>query len=72
LLDERRLNVAITRPKFFLLIVGNSRTLRKSYVWDDMIEYAQNQGKYIHITDRSKFETMNDFKKHVVPQFLFD
>jgi senataxin len=23
LLDERRLNVAITRPKFFLMVVGN-------------------------------------------------
>jgi regulator of nonsense transcripts 1 len=47
LLDERRLNVAITRPKFFLMIVGNSRTLNKSLVWEDMIDYCKAQGSYI-------------------------
>ena len=33
LTDLRRLNVAITRPKHFLFIVGNSRTLSLSDVW---------------------------------------
>jgi len=47
LLDERRLNVAITRPKYFLLIVGNSRTLEKAPVWDAMIRYAVAQGSYV-------------------------
>jgi len=41
LLDERRLNVAITRPKYFLMIVGNSRTLKKSDVWENMINYCK-------------------------------
>lgn len=44
LLDERRLNVAITRPKFFLLVIGNQKTLRKSDVWDNMLNYCQQQG----------------------------
>ena len=44
LLDERRLNVAITRPKFFLLIIGNSKTLRKSSVWENMIEFCIGHG----------------------------
>ena len=28
--DERRMNVAITRAKFLLIIVGNAKTLGKS------------------------------------------
>jgi len=53
LLDERRLNVAITRPKYFLLVVGNAKTLRKSDVWDNMINYCMQQGKFIEIRDRT-------------------
>jgi superfamily I DNA and/or RNA helicase len=33
LTDLRRLNVAITRPKHFLFIVGNSNTLSLSKTW---------------------------------------
>ena len=47
LLDERRLNVAITRPKYYLLIVGNAKTLEKAPVWDAMIRYAVAQGSYV-------------------------
>ena len=52
LLDERRLNVAITRPKYFLLIVGNAATLSKSDVWNNMVDYCQCQGKLITLDDR--------------------
>ena len=38
LTDLRRLNVAITRPKHFLFIVGNSDTLNLSKTWSDMIQ----------------------------------
>jgi len=37
LLDERRLNVAITRPKHFLFVVGNSKTLSRAEVWRNMV-----------------------------------
>jgi len=69
LLDERRLNVALTRPKFFLMIVGNSRTLQKSIIWEDMVDYCRAQGSYVKVKDSSHFEKMSDFKKHVVSQF---
>lgn len=52
LLDERRLNVAITRPKFFLMVVGNSKTLKKSGVWENMINYCQVQGSLINVQGR--------------------
>jgi regulator of nonsense transcripts 1 len=47
LLDERRLNVAITRPKYFLMVIGNQRTLKKSDVWENMITYCKMQGTYV-------------------------
>ena len=70
LLDERRLNVAITRPKYFLMVVGNASTLKKSDVWENMINYCKMQGKFINIQGRHNFETMADFKKYVLPQFM--
>jgi len=42
LIDERRLNVAITRPRHFLFMVGNSQTLHKSPLWRDMVESCQS------------------------------
>lgn len=70
LLDERRLNVAITRPKYFLMIIGNAKTLSKSTVWGNLISYCQAQGQMIRVPDRSYFSSMAEFKKYVVPQFM--
>jgi superfamily I DNA and/or RNA helicase len=39
LTDERRLNVAITRARNFLFIVGNTRTLRISKIWEELIDH---------------------------------
>lgn len=41
LMDERRLNVAITRPQHFLVIVGNAATLMKSHVWSNLIAHCK-------------------------------
>mmetsp|Transcript_1814 Transcript_1814/g.2599 ORF Transcript_1814/g.2599 Transcript_1814/m.2599 type:complete len:199 (+) Transcript_1814:2964-3560(+) len=38
LTDVRRLNVAITRPRHFLFMVGNSQTLLKCETWAEMID----------------------------------
>jgi len=40
--DERRVNVAITRARHFLVVVGNSKTLKKNYVWDGLFKYCLN------------------------------
>jgi len=58
LLDERRLNVAITRPKYFLMVIGNSKTLKKSDIWENMINYCRHEGQYVNVEGRYMFETM--------------
>ena len=41
--DCRRLNVAITRPKYSLLLVGNCNTLRTNDVWRSLIDSPKKQ-----------------------------
>ena len=41
--DCRRLNVAITRPKYSLLLVGNCSTLRTNEVWRSLIDSPPQQ-----------------------------
>lgn len=45
LTDQRRLNVAITRPRHFLFYVGNSDTLHKCDVWRQMVTGCRQKDK---------------------------
>ncbi len=68
LTDLRRLNVAITRPKHFLFIIGNSRTLEASNVWGDMIRsyyHKQSQDSYFRV-DENYF----DYSEQVILNLL--
>ena len=59
--DMRRLNVAITRPKFVLIIIGsiihrkfiyfqgNSRTLKTNSTWRNYLNYLIQNKCYIEI-----------------------
>ena len=49
--DERRMNVALTRAKRKLIVIGDSATLGSSKFFQALLEYFQQQGKY-----RSVFE----------------
>ncbi|KCV70861.1 hypothetical protein, variant 1 [Fonticula alba] len=44
LADKRRLNVAITRARFGMVIIGNVELLRQIPVWRRLIEHYQEQG----------------------------
>jgi senataxin len=43
--DYRRMNVALTRAKFFLWVIGNSRTLKRNQNWGGFIDYAKSKEK---------------------------
>ena len=52
LADERRMNVALTRAKHSLLIVGSEHTLRnEKRNWAKLINHCKNNNAYQDIAD---------------------
>jgi len=45
--NKRRLNVAITRAKYLLLVVGNSETLGCSRLWSHFIYHVKQNGLFV-------------------------
>ncbi|KAK2638699.1 hypothetical protein Ddye_026494 [Dipteronia dyeriana] len=64
--DYRRMNVAITRAKSSILVVGSASTLRKDEHWNNLIESAENRGclfkvpkPYASFFSEEKLELLN-------------
>ena len=47
--DERRMNVSITRARFVLIVIGNSLTLSVDENWEKYISYAHSLGGYYSV-----------------------
>ena len=47
--DVRRMNVALTRARLSLWIVGNARTLRTNSHWDSLVQNAEERNLFISI-----------------------
>ena len=64
--------MAITRPRHFLMIVGNSETLKMSEVWSNMIKHCRLQGALIHISAETikKCQGMAVSLQKVLPEKL--
>eukprot|EP00729_Bicosta_minor_P002171 gene2171-25400_t len=42
--DQKRMNVALTRAKFTLFVIGNAATLRYDPVWRELVQNAKTSG----------------------------
>ncbi len=60
--DTRRLNVAITRARSSLFVIGNSKLLARHHVWNKMIEMSKASGCFEAET------TVNSLSRPSVPK----
>lgn len=51
--DWRRLNVAITRAKYSMWIVGHAGTLRKDNEWRELINDSRRRGAFVDQSNES-------------------
>lgn len=55
--DYRRMNVAVTRARHFLMVVGNSRTLKRNNNWKAFIDYSKTlKGGFIGFQSKESYE----------------
>lgn len=49
--DARRLNVAVTRAKYVLIVIGQEHSLRSSTLWSRFLDHVHTTGSYRNVTD---------------------
>ncbi|SCP03138.1 conserved Plasmodium protein, unknown function [Plasmodium malariae] len=68
--DERRLNVALTRAKDSLWIIGNKSNLEKNITWDSLIKNAIARNCYTNLNLNFNRSTTEDNIKEIIDDFF--
>ncbi|XP_029731593.1 putative helicase MOV-10 isoform X1 [Aedes albopictus] len=63
LADAKRLNVALTRARSLLIVVGNAETLQQDPLWAKFVEYCRNHGAIVQKSNKKEKNTRNAMKK---------
>ena len=61
--DPRRLNVALTRARFGIIIVGNPKVLSKQQLWNHLLTYYKEQKVLVEGPLNNLKESMIQFSK---------
>lgn len=48
--DKRRMNVALTRARFGLYVIGHADTLRQNHIWNNLIIHATEQNSFVTLS----------------------
>ncbi len=48
-MDERRINVSITRAKHAMIIIGNGDTLGSNEIWDGYLKFIEEKKLYFEV-----------------------
>ncbi|KAI9094369.1 hypothetical protein DFS34DRAFT_247146 [Phlyctochytrium arcticum] len=55
--DQRRLNVAITRAKHSLYVIGNDKTLKSNPMWNKLLRHCFSNEGYVNLIEHKRFRS---------------
>lgn len=60
--DYRRMNVAITRPKYALIIVGNANTLKNDEKWKELVSHYEANSVLTKVDQYNAFQMEESYQ----------